>query len=133
MSLLVIDLSNPGSFEDVVDLLVPELQKRGIYWDDYPVPGGTARENMQVKVVGDKQRPTDNILVPGGPRLPMDHPSAKFKFNYEELLEDQKSKTAVTERLPGAAATTDEVTSPEKLSGLKGTAEQVVSTLELRL
>ncbi|KAH6664853.1 luciferase-like domain-containing protein [Halenospora varia] len=30
----------------VVELLVPELQRRGVYWEDYPVPGGTLRENM---------------------------------------------------------------------------------------
>ncbi|PMD55177.1 xenobiotic compound monooxygenase, DszA family [Hyaloscypha bicolor E] len=53
-------MSNPGSWEDVVELLVPELQKRGIYWTDYAVPGGTFRENMQGK--------------PGHPLLPDDHP-----------------------------------------------------------
>jgi alkanesulfonate monooxygenase len=36
----------PGSFEDVVDLLVPELRKRGLFWDDYAVPEGTYRENF---------------------------------------------------------------------------------------
>ena len=40
---------NPGTFEDVVDLLVPELQKRGLMWDDYAVPGGTFRENLYGK------------------------------------------------------------------------------------
>jgi hypothetical protein len=37
------DESNPGSQEDVVELLVPEL------WSDYHVPGGTFRENLQKK------------------------------------------------------------------------------------
>ncbi|KAK4504310.1 hypothetical protein PRZ48_005226 [Zasmidium cellare] len=36
----------PQTFEDVVELLVPELQKRGLFWDDYTVPGGTYRENL---------------------------------------------------------------------------------------
>ncbi|RLV89952.1 Dimethyl-sulfide monooxygenase [Spathaspora sp. JA1] len=27
---------NPGTFEDVVEYLVPELQARGLVWDDYP-------------------------------------------------------------------------------------------------
>lgn len=36
----------PGSFEDIVDLLIPELRKRGLAWDDYPVNGGTSRENL---------------------------------------------------------------------------------------
>ncbi|KAF2005828.1 coenzyme dependent N5,N10-methylene tetrahydromethanopterin reductase [Amniculicola lignicola CBS 123094] len=39
-------VTNPGSWEDVVDLLVPELQRRGLMWDDYAVPGGTFRENL---------------------------------------------------------------------------------------
>lgn len=36
----------PGTFEDVVELLIPELQRRGIFWHDYHVPGGTYRENL---------------------------------------------------------------------------------------
>ncbi|CAK7237231.1 hypothetical protein SCUCBS95973_009890 [Sporothrix curviconia] len=39
-------ITNPGSWTDVVDLLVPELQRRGLYWLDYAVPGGTFRENL---------------------------------------------------------------------------------------
>ncbi|EGO56010.1 hypothetical protein NEUTE1DRAFT_47921 [Neurospora tetrasperma FGSC 2508] len=36
----------PGSFQDIIDLLLPELKKRGLFWDDYAVPGGTYRENF---------------------------------------------------------------------------------------
>lgn len=36
----------PDSFEDVVQLLVPELRKRGLFWEDYAVPEGTYRENF---------------------------------------------------------------------------------------
>lgn len=39
-------VSNPGSFEDVVELLVPELQRRGLMPMEYAVPGGTLRENL---------------------------------------------------------------------------------------
>lgn len=39
-------VTNPSSWEDVVDLLIPELQKRRLYWMDYDVPGGTFRENL---------------------------------------------------------------------------------------
>jgi len=66
------DVSNPGSFEDVVDLLVPELQKRGIYWDDYAVPGGTARENLYC-------REGENLLAP-------EHPGAKLRWNAPHTL-----------------------------------------------
>ena len=36
----------PQTFEDVVELLVPELHKRGLFWEEYTVPGGTYRENL---------------------------------------------------------------------------------------
>lgn len=36
----------PSSFQDVVNLLVPELRSRGMFWEDYAVPGGTYRENF---------------------------------------------------------------------------------------
>lgn len=39
-------ITAPGSHEDVVDLLVPELQKRGLMWNDYEVEGGTLRQNL---------------------------------------------------------------------------------------
>ncbi|KAH8880228.1 Nitrilotriacetate monooxygenase component A/pristinamycin IIA synthase subunit A, partial [Thozetella sp. PMI_491] len=62
--------SNPQSWEDVVDLLVPELQKRGVYWEDYPVVGGTLRENLSCN--------------PGQPHLADDHPGSKFKWNAQQ-------------------------------------------------
>lgn len=37
---------NPSSWEDVVELLVPVLVKRGMMAADYDVPGGTFRENL---------------------------------------------------------------------------------------
>ncbi|KAJ3544773.1 hypothetical protein NM208_g2882 [Fusarium decemcellulare] len=36
----------PQSFKDIIDLLLPELRARGLFWDDYAVPGGTYRENF---------------------------------------------------------------------------------------
>lgn len=43
-------VTTPGSFEDIVNLLVPELQRRGVHWLDYPSkPDGkglTARESL---------------------------------------------------------------------------------------
>lgn len=60
--LIILDLSNPGSFEDGFDLLVPELQKRRRMWEGYLVRGGTFRENLQG--------------TPGEPGLPISHPAA---------------------------------------------------------
>jgi hypothetical protein len=61
------DISNPQSYTDVVDLLVPELQKQDIFWKDYAVPGGTMRENFYAKQ--------------GQWKLPDDHPSAQYRWN----------------------------------------------------
>lgn len=36
----------PDGFRDVVDILVPELQRLGLAQKEYPVPGGTFRENF---------------------------------------------------------------------------------------
>lgn len=36
----------PGSFQDIAELLVPELQARDMFWNDYAVPSGTYRENL---------------------------------------------------------------------------------------
>ncbi|KAK6458406.1 pristinamycin synthase-like protein [Scheffersomyces xylosifermentans] len=36
----------PGSFEDLVEHVIPELRKRGLAWDDYPKDGLTFRENL---------------------------------------------------------------------------------------
>ena len=38
----------PGSYEDIVNYIVPELQKRGLYHKDYA--GNTLRENIGVPV-----------------------------------------------------------------------------------
>ncbi|GES58460.1 xenobiotic compound monooxygenase [Aspergillus terreus] len=36
---------SPGTFEDMIEYLFPELRRRGVIWDEYAVPGGSAREN----------------------------------------------------------------------------------------
>lgn len=55
---------SPGSFEDVVDLLVPELTRRGLYKNAYAP--GTLRE----KLFGE-----------GRARLQAPHPAAAFRYN----------------------------------------------------
>lgn len=60
-------MSNPESYEDVVELLVPVLQERGLMWTDYAVPGGTFRENLHRK--------------PDEPLLPPTHPAAQFRYD----------------------------------------------------
>ena len=36
----------PNSFKDIIELLLPELKARGLFWDGYSVQGGTYRENF---------------------------------------------------------------------------------------
>ncbi len=64
----------------MVELLVPELQKRGLMWQDYAVPGGTFRENMQGR--------------PGEPLLPAEHPGARFRWNHESKKPKIASESA---------------------------------------
>ena len=52
----------PETFADIVDLVVPELRRRGVYKLDY-MPG-TLREKL---------------FVPGQARLPSDHPAARVR------------------------------------------------------
>ncbi|OBT42455.1 hypothetical protein VE00_06030 [Pseudogymnoascus sp. WSF 3629] len=60
----------PGSFEDVIELLLPELKKRGIFHEDYEVDGGTYRENLY-------KRPGQSGLLP-------DHPAAHYRWRAPE-------------------------------------------------
>ncbi|KXT12245.1 hypothetical protein AC579_815 [Pseudocercospora musae] len=50
----------PGSFVDICELLVPELRRRGIFWNDYAVPGGTYRENFY-ESKGQRQPPEGHV------------------------------------------------------------------------
>ncbi|KAK1760310.1 luciferase-like domain-containing protein [Echria macrotheca] len=65
-------VTTPGSFEDVVDLLIPELRRRGVY-PELPAEGSeplTARE----KIYGEGQR-----------RVRADHVGSKYRYDvYEE-------------------------------------------------
>lgn len=60
----------PESFEDVITHLLPVLKRRGIFWDDYAVDGGTYRENLYGK---------KGLLRP-----PPDHPAARYHWKAEE-------------------------------------------------
>ena len=57
----------PGSFKDIISLLIPELHERGLFWDDYTVTKGTYRESLYSKV--------------GQTVAPEDHPASKYRWN----------------------------------------------------
>jgi FMN-dependent oxidoreductase (nitrilotriacetate monooxygenase family) len=83
--------SVPDTFDDVIKYLLPELRRRGIFWNDYAVKGGTMRENFY----GQK----------GKTRLPANHPGAKYFWKSGETVpryvlaeeqavtEDQETRT----------------------------------------
>lgn len=74
----------PQTFEDVVELLVPELRRRGIFWEDYAVTGGTYRENLTAN--------------PGQKEPPSGHPAGKVIWRPESkkvgfALDDQEDSS----------------------------------------
>ncbi|KAJ9606724.1 hypothetical protein H2200_008733 [Cladophialophora chaetospira] len=60
---------NPGSFEDIIEFLLPELRKRGLIRERVEKQGLTAREQFL-----------------GSPSLLSDHPGSKFKWEKHEDL-----------------------------------------------
>lgn len=102
------DVSNPGSFEDVVELLIPELQRRGIYWDEYAVPGGTARENLHGKL-------GERLLV-------QEHPGAKQRWDTLPLP---------TEENVSSVETNDVVSAPAAESGIETKKAELSVTVGL--
>ncbi|RDW95108.1 luciferase-like protein [Coleophoma crateriformis] len=106
-------VSNPGSFEDVVELLVPELQKRGLMWTEYPVPGGTFRENVQ--------------CAPGQCFLPANHP-AKSKFERPNYLEEERAAEE-KKKLEAQAEKLKEATAIENDEGKSSAAKEQVSAV----
>lgn len=58
--------TTPGTFEDMIKYLWPELRARGVLQEDYPVPGGSMRETF----LADGQ----------GPRVREDHPAAAYTW-----------------------------------------------------
>ncbi|EXJ87088.1 hypothetical protein A1O3_04046 [Capronia epimyces CBS 606.96] len=70
---------SPGNFQDIIKYLFPELRRRGVFWDDYAVPGGTARENYSADGKG--------------PRVRADHPASRFRWRAgEEVPEYAKGE-----------------------------------------
>ena len=72
---------NPGSWEDVVDILRPELVKRGLIWEDYDCPGGTFRENL----LGQKT-------------LRDDHYGSTFKWGTDKAISAAEAKQSSPEQ-----------------------------------
>ncbi|GGF05292.1 LLM class flavin-dependent oxidoreductase [Mycetocola zhadangensis] len=77
----------PGTFEDVVDLVVPELQKRGRVWADYP--DGTLRERLNGS---------------NSPFVPEYHPAHQYRGAYasSESAEDNTAPSRFSDTFQNA-------------------------------
>lgn len=62
-------ITNPGSFEDIIEYLIPELQRRGLFRTKVEKEGATARE-----------------AYIGSRRLPEDHPGSGYKWRAGEKI-----------------------------------------------
>ena len=76
------------NFEDIVDLLIPELQKRGLAQKEYAVEGGSFREQFY-GTKGHKFVPEDHYAY--GLRWQKGEKKASFEKRLAELKEKQKS------------------------------------------
>ncbi|KAJ5188953.1 Nitrilotriacetate monooxygenase component A/pristinamycin IIA synthase subunit A [Penicillium cf. griseofulvum] len=66
---------NPGTFEDIIEFLLPELRRRGVFRDEIKKEGATARE----------------VFI-GSQRLPEDHPGSKYKWRAGETIPQYQKK-----------------------------------------
>ncbi|KAF3390516.1 Dimethyl-sulfide monooxygenase [Penicillium rolfsii] len=62
-------IANPGTFEDIIEFLLPELRRRGRFRSEVDHEGATARE----------------VFI-GSERLPDDHPGSKYKWRAGEQV-----------------------------------------------
>lgn len=73
----------PQAWEDIIEYLIPALEKAGWLGDnEYPVPGGTARENL--------------YGTPGNARLRRDHTGSRFKFEVYPGVAKENGQTTST-------------------------------------
>ncbi len=74
--------TTPGTFADFIELVVPELQRRGRYWHDYD-EGTTLRER---------------IYEPGQKRVREDHPAAVYRRELQAVAAAREAATEVPVR-----------------------------------
>jgi hypothetical protein len=110
-----LDVSNPESYEDLVELLVPVLQERGLMWSDYAVPGGTYRENL--------------LDTPGHPGVPDGHPAAQYKYSaLKEKYGAQENGDIIIDRRDAAEPKAEEKitsTAVPKTNGVSASVAEI--------
>lgn len=93
---------------------MPELRRRGLFWDDYAVTGGTVRENYFEK--------------PGEKRLPQGHPGSKYKWRAGEKVPSYAKEDV-------SVSISDEKATNAKANGLKRkieTDDNVVNVVSVK-
>lgn len=79
---------NFESLADFVDLVVPELQRRGLFWEDYKVKGGTLRENLygvKGQTFFPKTHPIHNVAWEGETKEQWEAKVKKWEVERAEL------------------------------------------------
>ena len=71
---------NPDSYDDLIDYVLPKLREKGLFWEDYPVPGGTFRENLKG--------------VQGASHLSKDHPAHGYRWTEDLSRKEFESNFA---------------------------------------
>ncbi|PLN81652.1 luciferase-like domain-containing protein [Aspergillus taichungensis] len=79
-------VTTPGTFEEVVELLIPELRRRGVYGGPLPmaagVEGGAGGEGLTAR---------EKIYGVGQRQLRADHPGSRYKYEvYREEGEEER-------------------------------------------
>ncbi|KAJ9607593.1 hypothetical protein H2200_007671 [Cladophialophora chaetospira] len=80
-------ITNPGTFEDIIEFLLPELQRRGRFRTSVEKEGAAAREVF---------------LGAGQKRLPEDHPGSKYKWSAGEKV--PRYQVEEQKEVPGSEA-----------------------------
>lgn len=86
-------VTTPGSFEDVVELLVPELRRRGMYAEK---PEGTEDEEWTAR---------EKVYGKGQANLRDDHTGARYRYDvFEETEKKEAGNGVATEETQGRAS-----------------------------
>ncbi|ABN66791.1 predicted protein [Scheffersomyces stipitis CBS 6054] len=92
----------PGSFEDVVEYLIPELQERGLVWDDYPETESlTFREQL---FGSDRKEP--EYLLESHPAHDLRWRAGVSKEEFEKQVAEVKKRIAQVDKENKAKAQT---------------------------
>lgn len=80
-------ITNPGTFEDIIEYLLPELRRRGLFRTEVEREGATARE-----------------VYIGSKRLPDDHPGSKYKWQAGEKIPQYQLKEEAEKEVEATAS-----------------------------